>query len=47
MSVLVDEQIVQDAERYKMDLRSSLERTVQGKVKPSVIQLSLNNYSNN
>ena len=36
-ALTVDEQIVQDAERYKMDLPASLERTLQGKVKPSVI----------
>lgn len=45
MNVVVDEQIVKDAERYKMDLPSSLERTLQGKVKPSVIQSSSNNQS--
>lgn len=35
--VLVDAQIIQDAARFKMDLVGGLERTVQGKVKPSTV----------
>lgn len=32
----VDAQMIQDAERFKMDLVSGLERTLNGKVKPSI-----------
>jgi U3 small nucleolar RNA-associated protein 23 len=35
--VLVDAAMVQDAHRFKMDLPVALERTLHGKVKPSMI----------
>ena len=38
--VTVDSQIIQDAARYKMDLIGGLERTLQGKVKPSTFVLA-------
>jgi hypothetical protein len=38
----VDAQIIQDAARFKMDLAGGLERTLQGKVKPSMLNLSCN-----
>ena len=34
--VLVDAEIVRDAVRFKMDLHPALERTLHGKVKPSM-----------
>ena len=37
----VDEQIIQDAASFKMDLSAGLERTLQGKVKISVIYIAL------
>ncbi|KAL2041355.1 hypothetical protein N7G274_005737 [Stereocaulon virgatum] len=39
--VLVDAQIIQDAERFKMDLVGGLERTLSGKVKPMITQCSI------
>lgn len=36
----VDAQIIQDTERLKMDLVGGLERTLSGKVKPSIIPAS-------
>ncbi|KAI9734209.1 MAG: hypothetical protein M1834_002309 [Cirrosporium novae-zelandiae] len=39
--VLLDAQIIQDAERFKMDLVGGLERTLHGKVKPMITQCSM------
>ncbi|KAF2146874.1 uncharacterized protein K452DRAFT_219118 [Aplosporella prunicola CBS 121167] len=39
--VLVDAQMVQDAERFKMDLAGGLERTLQGKIKPMITHCSM------
>jgi hypothetical protein len=39
--VLVDADLVKDAARFKMDLPKALERTLQGKVKPSKTAISL------
>ncbi|KAK6531957.1 hypothetical protein TWF694_003120 [Orbilia ellipsospora] len=36
--VLVDPTIIEDASKFKMDLSASLERTLQGKVKPMITQ---------
>ncbi|KAF3911132.1 hypothetical protein AA313_de0207468 [Arthrobotrys entomopaga] len=36
--VLVDPTIIEDASKFKMDLAASLERTLQGKVKPMITQ---------
>lgn len=40
MLIAVDAQMIQDVDRFKMDLVRGLERTLQGKVKPSM-RLSL------
>ncbi|KAF2397551.1 hypothetical protein EJ06DRAFT_154699 [Trichodelitschia bisporula] len=39
--VLLDAQILQDADRFKMDLIGGLERTLHGKVKPMITQCSM------
>lgn len=39
--VLLDAQILHDAERFKMDLVGGLERTLQGKIKPMITQCSM------
>jgi hypothetical protein len=38
--VLVDAQMLQDADRFKMDIVKGLERTLSGKVKPSTSFIS-------
>lgn len=38
--VLIDAQIIQDTEKFKMDLVGGLERTLSGKVKPSIFLVS-------
>jgi U3 small nucleolar RNA-associated protein 23 len=38
--VLVDADILRDADRFKMDLIGGLERTLHGEVKPSIPPLS-------
>ena len=35
MNGLVDAQMIQDTERFKMDLAAGLQRTLQGQIKPS------------
>ncbi|RPB01056.1 hypothetical protein L873DRAFT_1804412 [Choiromyces venosus 120613-1] len=39
--VLVDAEILKDADRFKMDLVGGLERTLQGQVKPMITQCSI------
>ncbi|KAL9119022.1 MAG: hypothetical protein Q9187_004423 [Circinaria calcarea] len=39
--VLVDAQMIQDTERFKMDLAASLQRTLQGQIKPMITQCSI------
>ncbi|CAZ85689.1 unnamed protein product [Tuber melanosporum] len=39
--VLVDAEILKDSDRFKMDLVGSLERTLQGQVKPMITQCSI------
>ncbi|CAG8950351.1 hypothetical protein HYFRA_00006844 [Hymenoscyphus fraxineus] len=39
--VLVDSEIVRDADRFKMDLIGGLERTLHGQVKPMITQCSM------
>lgn len=39
--VLIDAQIIQDTEKFKMDLVGALERTLSGKVKPMITQCSI------
>ena len=41
ISVLVDAQMIQDTNRFSMDLVAGLERTLHGKVKPSTPLLNL------
>lgn len=36
----VDAQVIQDTEKFKMDLVGGLERTLSGKVKPSILPVS-------
>ncbi len=36
ISLLVDADIIRDADRFKMDLIGGLERTLHGQVKPSM-----------
>ena len=40
MILTVDAQIIQDTEKFKMDLVGGLERTLSGKVKPSIFAVS-------
>ena len=35
----VDAQIIQDTEKFRMDLLGGLERTLSGKVKPSIFPI--------
>ncbi|KAI9655633.1 MAG: hypothetical protein M1829_000632 [Trizodia sp. TS-e1964] len=44
--VLLDAQIIQDADRFKMDLISGLERILHGKVKPMITQCSMRHLYN-
>ena len=37
----VDAQMIQDADRFQMDLVGGLERTLHGKIKPSMSELAL------